>query len=80
MDELARALGLTRTAVRAQLASLVRDGLVDQRESRLSEFVGAQLTKCCDRYERERCCFEVGLAERAAGALPTRIAENRQMV
>jgi predicted ArsR family transcriptional regulator len=181
VDELAQAVGLTRTAVRAQLASLVRDGLVDQRESRrgaskpshvygvtaqaellfsqayvpiltqllhamarrmpaaefdalmhevgrelmegrplprgtlgervtgasallnelggltevaeenggyiirshgcplaaatadhpevcnaleslLSEFVGAQVTKCCDRYERERCCFEVGFA------------------
>jgi predicted ArsR family transcriptional regulator len=29
-------------------------------ESLLSEFVGATVTKCCDRYERERCCFEVG--------------------
>jgi predicted ArsR family transcriptional regulator len=31
-------------------------------ESLLSEFVGAQVTKCCDRFNRERCCFEVGLA------------------
>jgi predicted ArsR family transcriptional regulator len=30
-------------------------------ESLLSEFVGARVTKCCDRYHRERCCFEVGL-------------------
>jgi predicted ArsR family transcriptional regulator len=35
-------------------------------ESLLSEFVGAKVTKCCDRYNRERCCFEVG--ERAFGA------------
>jgi predicted ArsR family transcriptional regulator len=34
VDELARALLLTRTAVRAQLASLLRDGLVEQRDSR----------------------------------------------
>lgn len=201
VDELAQALGLTRTAVRAQLASLVRDGLVDQRESRrgaskpshvygvtvqaellfsrayvpiltqllhamarrmpaaeldalmhevgrglmegrplprgslgervtgasallnelggltevveenggggytirshgcplaaatadhpevcnaleslLSEFVGAQVTKCCDRYDRERCCFEVGTGERAAGALSPRIPGSDQMM
>lgn len=28
-------------------------------ESLLSEFVGAKVTKCCDRYDRERCCFEI---------------------
>ncbi len=28
-------------------------------ESMLSEFVGTKMTKCCDRYDRERCCFEV---------------------
>lgn len=28
-------------------------------ESLLSEFVGTPVTKCCDRYGRERCCFEV---------------------
>lgn len=38
-------------------------------ESLLSEFVGAQVTKCCDRYDRVRCCFEV---ERDFGA-PTEI-------
>jgi predicted ArsR family transcriptional regulator len=184
VDELARAMDLTRTAIRAQLASLIRDGLVDQRESRrgaskpshvygvtaqaellfsrayvpiltqllhvlaqrstpaefdsimhevgrgvmrghalprgtlgervvgasallnelgglsevseqdggylleshgcplaaatanhpevcnaleslLSEFVGTRVTKCCDRYNRERCCFEVGVAGEA---------------
>jgi predicted ArsR family transcriptional regulator len=34
VDELSRALSLTRTAVRAQLASLLRDALVEQRDSR----------------------------------------------
>jgi predicted ArsR family transcriptional regulator len=34
VDELAVALGVTRTAVRAQLATLERDGLVEQRGSR----------------------------------------------
>ena len=34
VEELAVALGVTRTAVRAQLASLERDGLVEQRGSR----------------------------------------------
>lgn len=29
-------------------------------ESILSEFVGSRVTKCCDRYNRERCCFEIG--------------------
>lgn len=28
-------------------------------ESLLSEFVGQPVAKCCDRYERQRCCFEV---------------------
>src|SRR5829696_9112873 len=28
-------------------------------ESLLSEFVGSKVTKCCDRYNRERCCFEI---------------------
>lgn len=28
-------------------------------ESLLGEFVGAKVTKCCDRYDRERCCFEI---------------------
>jgi predicted ArsR family transcriptional regulator len=28
-------------------------------ESLLSEFVGAKVLKCCDRYDRERCCFEI---------------------
>ena len=31
-------------------------------ESLLSEFVGAAVKKCCDRYNRERCCFEIGPA------------------
>jgi predicted ArsR family transcriptional regulator len=28
-------------------------------ESLLSEFVGARVAKCCDRYDRLHCCFEV---------------------
>ena len=38
-------------------------------ESLLSEFVGTKMTKCCDRYDRVRCCFEVA---RESGA-PTEI-------
>jgi predicted ArsR family transcriptional regulator len=29
-------------------------------ESLLSEFVGSRATTCCDRFDRIRCCFEVG--------------------
>ena len=29
-------------------------------ESLLKEFAGLRVTKCCDREERLRCCFEVG--------------------
>jgi predicted ArsR family transcriptional regulator len=28
-------------------------------ESMLSVFVGSQVKKCCDRYDRVRCCFEI---------------------
>jgi predicted ArsR family transcriptional regulator len=28
-------------------------------ESMLSEFVGSRVTKCCDRYDRIGCCFEI---------------------
>ena len=28
-------------------------------ESMLSVFVGGQVNKCCDRYDRVRCCFEI---------------------
>jgi len=28
-------------------------------ESMLSEFVGSRVTKCCDRNDRARCCFEI---------------------
>jgi predicted ArsR family transcriptional regulator len=35
-------------------------------ESMLSEFVGSQVTKCCDRNERARCCFEIPKLERGA--------------
>lgn len=37
-------------------------------ESLLSEFVGQPVAKCCDKYDRQRCCFEVsrGKARRRA--------------
>ncbi len=39
-------------------------------ESLLSEFVGSQVSKCCDRYDRVRCCFEIAPeAEASAGVL-----------
>jgi predicted ArsR family transcriptional regulator len=38
-------------------------------ESLLSEFVGAQVTKCCERYNRERCCFEIRSAARSEAKL-----------
>jgi predicted ArsR family transcriptional regulator len=28
-------------------------------ESMLTEFVGTPVAKCCDRYARARCCFEI---------------------
>jgi predicted ArsR family transcriptional regulator len=28
-------------------------------ESMLSVFVGSEVNKCCDRYDRVRCCFEI---------------------
>jgi predicted ArsR family transcriptional regulator len=28
-------------------------------ESMLTEFVGTAVSKCCDRYDRARCCFEI---------------------
>ena len=28
-------------------------------ESLLTDFVGTKVSKCCDRYDRARCCFEV---------------------
>jgi predicted ArsR family transcriptional regulator len=38
-------------------------------ESLLGEFVGHPVTKCCERYDRQRCCFEV--ANGSASARPT---------
>jgi predicted ArsR family transcriptional regulator len=38
-------------------------------ESLLSQFVGATVSKCCDRYNRERCCFEVGVPDRGSKQL-----------
>jgi predicted ArsR family transcriptional regulator len=35
-------------------------------ESLLSEFVGDPVTKCCDRYDRQRCCFEVAAGRKRA--------------
>jgi predicted ArsR family transcriptional regulator len=36
-------------------------------ESLLSEFVGQPVTKCCDQYHRQRCCFEVPHGSASAG-------------
>jgi predicted ArsR family transcriptional regulator len=39
-------------------------------ESLLSEFVGSRVSKCCDRYDRVRCCFEIPReTEASAGGL-----------
>lgn len=38
-------------------------------ESLLSEFVGASVSKCCERYNRERCCFEIGVTQPAVRQL-----------
>lgn len=38
-------------------------------QSLLSELVGASVTKCCDRYNRERCCFEIGTGPREQSQL-----------
>jgi predicted ArsR family transcriptional regulator len=39
-------------------------------ESLLSEFVGSRVIKCCDRYDRVRCCFEIPRdGEAGAGVL-----------
>ena len=37
-------------------------------ESLLSEFVGNPVTKCCDQYDRTRCCFEVTVGPRPSPA------------
>ena len=41
-------------------------------ESMLSEFVGAPVAKCCDRSDREHCCFE--LSEAGLGPAPSAAA------
>ncbi len=38
-------------------------------ESLLSEFVGSQVTKCCDRYDRANCCFEIPRTPEGAAAV-----------
>jgi predicted ArsR family transcriptional regulator len=40
-------------------ATAVYPEVCNALESLLSEFAGTRVTKCCDRYDRERCCFEV---------------------
>jgi predicted ArsR family transcriptional regulator len=40
-------------------ATAVHPEVCNALESLLSEFAGTPVTKCCDRYDRERCCFEV---------------------
>jgi predicted ArsR family transcriptional regulator len=39
-------------------------------ESLLSEFVGRPVAKCCDRYDRQRCCFEVPNGRTSAARPP----------
>ena len=39
-------------------------------ESLLSEFVGQPVAKCCDRYNRQRCCFEVPDGAASTGQTP----------
>jgi predicted ArsR family transcriptional regulator len=41
-------------------------------ESLLSEFVGNPVTKCCDRYDRTHCCFEVAIGSKARRATTRR--------
>jgi predicted ArsR family transcriptional regulator len=50
-------------------ATVLHPEVCNALESLLSEFAGTPVTKCCDRYDRERCCFEV---ERVTGA-PTEV-------
>src|SRR2546423_940253 len=75
VDELAQVLGLTHTAVRAHLAALERDGLVQQRSERrgggkpslvcdlaetlLSELMGVPVQEHCARTGPEPCRFVV---------------------
>jgi predicted ArsR family transcriptional regulator len=40
-------------------ASAEHPEVCNSLESMISEFVGAKVTKCCDRYDRVRCCFEI---------------------
>jgi hypothetical protein len=41
-------------------------------ENILSEFVGATVTKCCDRYDRLRCCFEIAAIWKPVRGLNTK--------
>jgi predicted ArsR family transcriptional regulator len=40
-------------------ATAVHPEVCNALESLLSEVAGTSVTKCCDRYDRERCCFEI---------------------
>jgi predicted ArsR family transcriptional regulator len=40
-------------------ASALHPEVCTALESLLSEFAGTAVSKCCDRYDRERCCFEI---------------------
>jgi predicted ArsR family transcriptional regulator len=50
-------------------ATAVYPEVCNALESLLGEFVGTPVTRCCDRYDRERCCFEI---DRRSGA-PTEL-------
>lgn len=41
-------------------------------ESLLSEFVGHPVTKCCDKYSRQGCCFEVAKGSKARAGVRVR--------
>jgi DeoR family suf operon transcriptional repressor len=40
-------------------ATAVYPEVCNAMESLLSEFAGTRVTKCCDRHDRARCCFEI---------------------
>jgi hypothetical protein len=63
VDDIASKLGLTGSAVRAQMAAMERDGAVRvcrAMESLVEAFVGVPVVECCERAERPRCCFQIG--------------------
>ena len=48
----------------------------DALESLMSEFVGEPVTKCCDRSDRSRCCFQVARGEEFFGREARREAKT----